>query len=55
MEDIDTLKKFIEGSGLSKNLKKVLFDCVLLEMRNSPSTELLKLVKNFTESNPNEN
>ena len=49
MEDIDTLKKFIDGSGLSTELKKALFDCVLLEMRNSPSTELLKVVKNYTE------
>lgn len=55
MEDIDTLKKFIDGSGLAPELKKVLFDCVLLEMRNSPSSELLKLVKNFTESTNNEN
>jgi hypothetical protein len=55
MEDIETLKKFIEGSGLSKELKKALFDCVLLEMRNSPTAELLKVVKNFTEMNLNEN
>jgi hypothetical protein len=55
MEDIDTLKKFIDGSGLPLELKKVLFDCVLLEMRNSPSTELLKLVKDFTESTSDEN
>lgn len=55
MEDIETLKKFIDGSGLSLELKKVLFDCVLLEMRNSPSTELLKVVKNFTESTSREN
>jgi hypothetical protein len=55
MEDIETLKKFIDGSGLSSDLKKVLFDCVLLEMRNSPTTELLKVVKNFTELTINEN
>jgi hypothetical protein len=55
MEDIDTLKKFIDGSGLPLEMKKVLFDCVLLEMRKSPSTELLKVVKSLTESTDNEN
>ena len=55
MEDLETLKKFIDGSELSNDLKKVLFDCVLLEMRKSPSTELLKVVKQFTEVNINEN
>ena len=55
MEDIETLKRFIDGSGLSSDLKKVLFDCVLLEMRNSPTTELLKVVKNFTELTIDEN
>ena len=54
MEDLETLKKFIDGSALSNDLKKVLFDCVLLEMRKSPSTELLKVVKQFTETNLNE-
>ena len=55
MEDIGTLKKFIDGSGLSDEIKKALFDCVLLEMRNSPSAELLKVIKNFTELTINEN
>jgi hypothetical protein len=55
MEDIETLKKFIDGSGLPPEMKKVLFDCVLLEMRNSPSTELLKVVKSFTEATNHEN
>jgi hypothetical protein len=54
VEDLETLKKFIDGSVLSNDLKKVLFDCVLLEMRKSPSTELLKVVKQFTETNLNE-
>ena len=55
MEDIETLKKFIDGSGLSSELRKVLFDCVLLEMRNSSSTDLLKVIKNFTELTTDEN
>ena len=54
MEDVDTLKKFIDGSGLSAELKDALFDCVLLEMRKSPSTELLKVVKKYTELTSNE-
>ena len=55
MEDVETLKRFIDGSGLPNELKKLLFDCVLLEMRNSPTTELLKVVKIYTELTINEN
>ena len=49
MEDIDTLKKFIEGSDLPDDTKKALFDCVLLQIRNSPSAEFLKVIRDFAE------
>ncbi len=55
MEDIETLKKFIEGSDVSPEIKRALFDCVLLEMRNSPSTEFLKVVKGLVGNQTNEN
>jgi hypothetical protein len=48
MEDIETLKKFIDGSGVSAEVKKALFDCVLLQVRNSPTTEFMKIVREMS-------
>lgn len=55
MEDVETLKKFISGSGFSEDVQKVLFDCVLLQMRNSPSSEFLKTIRNYAEKTTDEN
>lgn len=55
MEDLDTLKKFIDNSEFSDEIKKALFDCILLEMRNSPSSEFQRLVRNMLEGPSNEN
>jgi hypothetical protein len=54
MEDIETLRKFIDGSGVSPEIKKALFDCVLLQVRNSPTTEFLKIVRDLSGNTINE-
>jgi hypothetical protein len=55
MEDLDTLKKFIDNSDFSPEIKKALFDCILLEMRNSASSEFQRLVRNMIPGDVNEN
>lgn len=55
MEDLDTLKRFIDNSDFSSEIKKALFDCILLEMRNSPSSEFQRLVRSMLEGAQNEN
>lgn len=54
MEDIQTLKTFIDNSGLSGEVKKALFDCLMLEMRKSPTSEYLRIIKQLTGSGTNE-
>jgi hypothetical protein len=55
VEDIQTLKNFIDNSGLSSMVKKALFDCLMLEMRKSPTPEYLRVIKQFTDLEINEN
>ena len=55
MEDLDTLKRFIDNSEFSSEIKKALFDCILLEMRNSSSSEFQRLVRAMLEGAINEN
>jgi hypothetical protein len=55
MEDIETLRKFIDGSDVSREIKDALFDCVLLQIRNSPSTDFLKVITGLREKLSNEN
>jgi hypothetical protein len=54
VEDLDTLKKFIDNSEFSSEIKKALFDCVLLEMRKSSSIEFQRLLKSILEGAKNE-
>ena len=44
MEDLETLRDFINDSNFDETTKKALLDCIYLEMRNSPIGEYQKLV-----------
>ena len=49
MEDLDSLREFIDNSELPLDIKKALLDCIYLEMRNSPISEYQKLAIKYSE------
>lgn len=55
MEDTAKLKSFIDGSDFPPEVKKALFDCVLLEIRKSSSSEYLKVIRSAIEDSKLEN
>jgi hypothetical protein len=57
MDDLKSLKGFIDNSSFSPEIKKALFDCVLLELRKSPTSEYLRVIRNVigTQDSSNEN
>jgi hypothetical protein len=57
MDDIKSLKGFVDNSSFSPEIKKALFDCVLLELRKSPTSEYLRVIRNVigTQDSSNEN
>jgi len=55
MEDTRALKEFIDGSDFPKEIKDALFETLLLQMRNSPSSDYLKVIKNLVGDSKNEN
>ncbi len=50
MEEIQTLKRFIDNAEFSPAIKKALFDCLMLELRKSPSSEYLRVIKQISGS-----
>ncbi len=50
MEEIQTLKRFIDNADFSPEIKKALFDCLMLELRKSPSSEYLRVIKQISQS-----
>lgn len=55
MEDINILKKFIDNSDLTAEVKKALFDCLMLELRKSPTSEYLRVIKQNLQVGNHEN
>ena len=55
MEDTAKLKSFIDNSDFPPEVKRALFDCVLLEIRKSSSSEYLKVIRNALEDAQIEN
>lgn len=48
MEDVKTLRRFIDGSNLPESVKDALFDCILIELRKGTAADLLKVVKTLS-------
>ena len=48
MDEIQTLKRFIDNADFPPEIKKALFDCLMLELRKSPSSEYLRVIKQIS-------
>lgn len=47
MEDIESLKEFIEHSDFRPEIKKALFEAILLQFRNGTTADFQRLIKDY--------
>jgi len=49
MEDTRLLKKIIDESDFPDDVKKALFECVILQLKNASTTEYIKSISNLNQ------
>lgn len=50
MEDYSVIRKFVEDSSFSDEVKNALMDCIVLEIQGKPIGDYASLVKKIAES-----